>query len=394
MPAFSTPHAGKPQTPFRRVVTATFRSSFQVSRRPRPRSNSLDSARPSISRPILYTPLPAVALLTPSPSTDSIIITSLRRAPFCCHEDLVTMSRPKLVEVAQSINRRLPKALQISCNDDLHDTDIRRAIEVLVGIRAETRPSAPVLGSPSRVARTKSMSAALADEAPWDMDVDLSATDSQTSVIPSSPLSPRRRARLEILKEEQEHEEPSNKRRSASPENTPSPASAVLVFAAAGTRLVENLDMSASHLLSSDSSEDMLPMTDVQEDVQHQLHPRLFSRSHQPRQVMIHPPFASSPEAQLTRILLSRSQRASTDSTSPQVSTSRRAQSDASVMLKRTKYHFRRQRGTIMPKVLDRLNALEVVRKSRALPIVPTGFALVDFIIPRPRIESVPTIVS
>ncbi|OAX36263.1 hypothetical protein K503DRAFT_656586, partial [Rhizopogon vinicolor AM-OR11-026] len=73
-----------------------------------------------------------VALQTPSLSTDSIIITSLRRAPFCCHEDLVTMARPELVRVAQSINRRLPKALQIACGDDLRDADIRRAIEVLV----------------------------------------------------------------------------------------------------------------------------------------------------------------------------------------------------------------------------------------------------------------------
>ncbi|KAJ8583040.1 hypothetical protein M405DRAFT_937438 [Rhizopogon salebrosus TDB-379] len=81
------------------------------------------------------------------------------------------------------------------------------------------------------------MSAALADEAPQDMYVDLSATDSQTSAIPSSPLSPRRRARLEILKEEQ----PSNKRRNASPENTPAPAGPA--FTATGTRLVENLDM-------------------------------------------------------------------------------------------------------------------------------------------------------
>jgi hypothetical protein len=250
-------------------------------------------------------------------------------------------------------------------------------------VAVHTRPSAPVLGSPSR---TKSMSAILADEAPLDMYVDLSATDSQTSAIPSSPLSPRRRARLEILKEEQ----PSNKRRSASPENTPAPAPAGPAFTATGTRLVENLDTSASYLLSSDSIEDIHPLTYVQEDVQHQLSPRLFSRTPQPRQVVIRLPFASSPEAQLTRILHSQSQRAATDSTSPQVSTLKRAQSDASVMHKRTKYHFRHQRGTITPKVLDRLNAPEVVRRSRALP----GFALVDFIIPRPRIERVSTIVS
>ncbi|KAG2359783.1 hypothetical protein BDR07DRAFT_1194188, partial [Suillus spraguei] len=72
-----------------------------------------------------------VALQTASLSTDSIIITSFQRAPFCCHEDLVTMPRPELVQVAQSINGRLPKALQIACGDDVEDADIRRAIEVL-----------------------------------------------------------------------------------------------------------------------------------------------------------------------------------------------------------------------------------------------------------------------
>ncbi|KAG1870826.1 hypothetical protein F4604DRAFT_1504872, partial [Suillus subluteus] len=72
-----------------------------------------------------------VALQTTSLSTDSIIITSFQRAPFCCHEDLVTMPRPELVRIAQNINGRLPKALQIACGYDVEDVDIRRAIEVL-----------------------------------------------------------------------------------------------------------------------------------------------------------------------------------------------------------------------------------------------------------------------
>ncbi|OJA15483.1 hypothetical protein AZE42_06352 [Rhizopogon vesiculosus] len=386
MPAFSTPLA-KHQTPLCRVVTAIFRSPLQASRRPRPRSNSLDSARPTISHPILYTPLPAVALQTPSLSTDSIIITSLRRAPFCCHEDLVTMARPELVRVAQSINGRLPKALQIACGDDLHDADIRRAIEVLVGIRAETgRCSAPVLGSP-RVAQTKSMSATLADETALDMDVDSSATDDDMGVIPSSPLSMRRR-RLGILKEEQEHEEPSERRMSTSVENVQTPAGPV--SAASGSRLIENIDMSASRLLSSDSTEDVYPVTNSKgKHCQPSTH--LSSRSPEPREVVICLPFASSPKAQPTRILRSHSQSASINSVSAQTSSLKRAQSDANVTLKRTRYHFKRGRGTL--KVVNRVNVPEV-EKYRALPPISTGSALVDFLTPKPRGESVSTTVS
>ncbi|TFK67780.1 hypothetical protein BDN72DRAFT_731100, partial [Pluteus cervinus] len=73
-----------------------------------------------------------VALQTYSPTSDAIIITSLSQIPFCCHEDLLTMSRPQLVSMAQSINDRLPKALQIDTSD-IRDTGfIRNEIEVLV----------------------------------------------------------------------------------------------------------------------------------------------------------------------------------------------------------------------------------------------------------------------
>jgi hypothetical protein len=292
------------------------------------------------------------------------------------------MPRPHLVRVAQSINGRLPKALQIACGDDLHDADIRRAIEVLVGIRAEsTRCSAQVMGLPS-VPPTNSTSA--------DMDADSSAMDldDQRSIVPSSPLSIRGRP-LDILKEEQEHEEPLEERRSSSPEDTPGLVGPV--SAASCSRLIENLDMSASRLLSSDSIEYVRPVTNTQENFQRQRSTRLSSRSPQPREVVIRLPFTSPPKAQPTLILRSHSHRASTTSASSQVSSLRRVQSDASAMLKRSRYHFRRGRAT--SKVVDHFNLPEVEEESHALPI-STGSALVNFLAPRPRGESVSTTVS
>ncbi|KAG0696163.1 hypothetical protein DFH29DRAFT_952362 [Suillus ampliporus] len=389
MPASSTLGA-KPQTPIRRV-TALLRSPLQVSKHSRPRSHSLDTTRLPISRPLYYTPPPAVALQTTSSSTDSIIITSFSRAPFCCHEDLVSMSRPELAEVAQSINGRLPKALQIACGDGVEDADIRRAIEVLTGISAKTvRDSVPPVPGAPRAVRTKSMSTALVDEAPWDVDIDSSAMDDRTIVIPSSPLA-MRRPRLEMLKEEQEHEEPLKKRRRASPDNAHTPPGRVPT--ASGSRLLESLDISASPLLSSDSSEDIRSLTSTRGNVQRRRSTRLSGHNPHPREVVIRLPFASSPKAQPARILRSHSQRASLP-TSAQVSKLKRTQSDANVTLTRPRYHFRRGRAT--PKVVDPVDFMpEVENKLQVLPMIPTGSTLaVDFLNPRARSASASTTVS
>lgn len=387
MPVSSVPLA-KSQTPIRRV-TSLLRSPLQISMHARPRSHSMDTVRPSISRPIYYTPPPAVALQTTSLSTDSIIITSFQRAPFCCHEDLVTMPRPELAQVAQSINERLPKALQIACGDDVEDADIRRAIEILTGIRTETARELvpPVPGAPKAV-RTKITSAALY-EAPWDADIDSSATDEQTIVIPSSPLA-MRRPRLEMLKEEQEQEEPLKKRRRASPENAKTPPSRVPTTS--GSRLLESLDISASPLLASDSNEIVSSLTSTQGTVQRRRSARL-SRNSQPREVVIRLPFASSPKAQPTRMLRSHSQRTSLI-TSTEVSKLKRTKSDANVTFTRPKYHFRRGRAT--PKVVDSADFMTDVKETlQVLPMIPTGSGLaVDFLTPRARSASASTTVS
>jgi hypothetical protein len=60
-------------------------------------------------------------------------------------------------------------------------------------------------------------------------------------------------------------------------------------------------------------------------------------------------------------------------------------------MLKRPRYHFKRGRST--SKVVDHFNLPEVEEESHALPI-STGSALVNFLTPKPRGESVSTTVS
>ncbi|KAI6106124.1 hypothetical protein EV401DRAFT_2242089 [Pisolithus croceorrhizus] len=99
--------------------------------------------------------LPAVVLQTYSTSTEGIVLTALPSAPFCCHEDLLTMSREKLEDVVRALNEKLPRRMRIGVaverkdqwvgsNDDedlkgaiagMSDAEIRRKIEVLVGIR-------------------------------------------------------------------------------------------------------------------------------------------------------------------------------------------------------------------------------------------------------------------
>ena len=99
--------------------------------------------------PATATHLPnCIALETDDPSLDSdaIIITSLNTLPFCCHADLITMTRPQLVAVAQTLNDRLPNALKIDVDNAKPDAFIRNSIEILVGIHP--RPTTAAVISP------------------------------------------------------------------------------------------------------------------------------------------------------------------------------------------------------------------------------------------------------
>ena len=65
---------------------------------------------------------------------DAVIVTTLPEFPFCCHEDLLTMSHSRLLRVADLFNSRLPSPTRIPHTEDATDADIRRSIEKLVGI--------------------------------------------------------------------------------------------------------------------------------------------------------------------------------------------------------------------------------------------------------------------
>jgi hypothetical protein len=89
-----------------------------------------------------------VALQNTDPETDAVVITALDRVPFCCHEDLLTMTRLQLEAVARAFNDKLPQALQIDFKPERTDVFIRNSIEVLVGLKRSK--SAVSLGLPAR----------------------------------------------------------------------------------------------------------------------------------------------------------------------------------------------------------------------------------------------------
>ncbi|KAJ7702453.1 hypothetical protein B0H17DRAFT_147400 [Mycena rosella] len=85
-----------------------------------------------------------MALQNDDLAEDAVIITALSTLPFCCHEDLLTMSRTALVGVAESLNVKLPAVLRISVSRTRTDAAIRNEIEFVVGLRTEMEvPPAP-----------------------------------------------------------------------------------------------------------------------------------------------------------------------------------------------------------------------------------------------------------
>ncbi|OBZ78016.1 hypothetical protein A0H81_02874 [Grifola frondosa] len=53
---------------------------------------------------------------------DVIVITALNVVPFCCHADLITMNRAELLVVANTLNAKLPHALQIDVSPSRSDS--------------------------------------------------------------------------------------------------------------------------------------------------------------------------------------------------------------------------------------------------------------------------------
>lgn len=78
-------------------------------------------------------PRSGIALLNDDPFEDAIVVTALDYAPFCCHADLQAKNYDELVQVAHSLNKKLPKILSIDLTQS--SVFIRNSIEVLVGIK-------------------------------------------------------------------------------------------------------------------------------------------------------------------------------------------------------------------------------------------------------------------
>jgi hypothetical protein len=107
---------------------------------------------------------------------DAIVITTLPSYPFCCHEDLLMMSRSQLVQTAVLLNSHLPVCSQIELADGIPDAHIRHSIETLVGIVPDM-PGAPK-AIKSRRFKRKHIS-----------EIDLLG-DLEQDTLPSPPTSP------------------------------------------------------------------------------------------------------------------------------------------------------------------------------------------------------------
>ncbi|THH32212.1 hypothetical protein EUX98_g1999 [Antrodiella citrinella] len=97
-------------------------------------------------RPQLFGPgaghLPnCVALQNDDTEEDAVVVTALNIIPFCCHADLLSMNRDDLVRVADTLNFKLPLAMQIDTSAPRSDVFIRNSIELLVGIRRTVPPT-------------------------------------------------------------------------------------------------------------------------------------------------------------------------------------------------------------------------------------------------------------
>ncbi|EDR04174.1 uncharacterized protein LACBIDRAFT_304804 [Laccaria bicolor S238N-H82] len=120
---------------------------------------------------------------------DAIVISTLPSYPFCCHEDLLTMSRAQLIGVAQLLNSRIPPVTRLRVEEDVSDADIRAWVEVLVGIKLS------VPGAPKAVRCRPLVTNGEEDNETFDFDAHVDAMPSP----PTSPLSMRISRRQEKL---------------------------------------------------------------------------------------------------------------------------------------------------------------------------------------------------
>ena len=144
------------------VATTAARKAISVKEQPQQQQHLEGTAR--------------IALQQYDQPLDAIVITTLPSYPFCCHEDLLTMSRSQLVKVAMLLNSRLPICSQIVLGDGIPNAHIRHSIETLVGI-VPNMPGAPKAIKSRRFER-KDIS-----------EIDLLG-DFEQDTLPSPPTSP------------------------------------------------------------------------------------------------------------------------------------------------------------------------------------------------------------
>ena len=136
----------RPFTPVRKLFLGLFkpkRSNAVVhglGKRRRGMDPDLDATATSPTPLLSPKPL-LMALQHDDLSSDAIIITGLDTLPFCCHEDLITMTRPQLIRAALALNEKLPTIMHIDVNSSRPDSFIRNSIEVIVGLKRNVPPA-------------------------------------------------------------------------------------------------------------------------------------------------------------------------------------------------------------------------------------------------------------
>jgi hypothetical protein len=208
-------NAKKPCTPARTRFLDLFKPSIVPGQYRRNASSDdmalADTANQARSSPVARTRLKrsaSVALQNEDGDLEeTIIVTALETIPFCCHEDLLTMTHHQLVAVVEALNAKLPAALRIDTKPSSTDSFIRNAIELIVGIK-RTVPGAP-----------KAVKLGLSSLADPDSSVSPLTSPLATKTQPRDVYQASRR--LAVLKEEDEetatgvHERPVKKRKTS-----------------------------------------------------------------------------------------------------------------------------------------------------------------------------------
>ncbi|GLB40863.1 hypothetical protein LshimejAT787_0900780 [Lyophyllum shimeji] len=177
-------------------------SSGQGNLPPTPAPTPSSPTPPKASPPDTWPRAERVALVNEDYAENAVIITTFDDIPFCCHEDLLTMSHDQLIGVALAFNAKLPAALAIDIDHALPTSFIRASIERLVGLRQDV-PQAP-------------KALRLLADAAADMRLradDFDMRNEMDKTPPTSPLASRSRQftslispRLARLQEEEEEE--------------------------------------------------------------------------------------------------------------------------------------------------------------------------------------------